>query len=647
MVENASSKHAAESTLLEKLRQFKQNDNPLETVLQADERVIARVTDGIYRQPGSALRELVSNAYDADATLVRIQTDRPRFDRIVIDDDGTGMSPETVVHMLHHIGGSAKRSRHGALLGVTSFTDPSRSPGGRKLIGKIGIGLFSVAQLTQSFELITKTSGDTHRTVAKVLLRRYSDENLPLDPKEGQYEAGKVLVWREPATDRSSHGTTVVLDSIWPQTKDTLRSSSMWETVRNLATNNRSAAANTLPPKFHIGSVLSSNNSLLNTLHSPNLPWDKENSPKEAFTMLVDAVSNPDHPERWNPPIDKLFDYYLQMVWDLSLWCPLPYTDINPFDLPLDGSQRVFSINGDELKPDPPAIRTLREALSLGQPDNHSEFRVVIDDLELSRPIKVRGMPSTSSALTTPILIAGTAQESFQGVDTELSGGPLEFRSYMVWAPQIRPPDHQGVMVRVHNASGMLFDHDFIGFPAAEHRRLAQITCEVFILQGFDGALNIDRESFNFAHPHAVFLTKWVHSTLRRLISTQKRLAAAAQKDRHSASASVSDEVANALIEELWAKETDEDGSSPPSIEFRGPKDIDLTERPDIVYRRDSIFEPFTGRGKGERERKWEFLIRRIAQVLAAYELLDGLSPERQADLLKKIREQIEVSGLI
>lgn len=549
--------------------------------------------------------------------------------------------------MLHHIGGSAKRSRHGALLGVTSFTDPSRSPGGRKLIGKIGIGLFSVAQLTQSFELITKTSGDTHRTVAKVLLRRYSDENLPLDPKEGQYEAGKVLVWREPATDRSSHGTTVVLDSIWPQTKDTLRSSSMWETVRNLATNNRSAAANTLPPKFHIGSVLSSNNSLLNTLHSPNLPWDKENSPKEAFTMLVDAVSNPDHPERWNPPIDKLFDYYLQMVWDLSLWCPLPYTDINPFDLPLDGSQRVFSINGDELKPDPPAIRTLREALSLGQPDNHSEFRVVIDDLELSRPIKVRGMPSTSSALTTPILIAGTAQESFQGVDTELSGGPLEFRSYMVWAPQIRPPDHQGVMVRVHNASGMLFDHDFIGFPAAEHRRLAQITCEVFILQGFDGALNIDRESFNFAHPHAVFLTKWVHSTLRRLISTQKRLAAAAQKDRHSASASVSDEVANALIEELWAKETDEDGSSPPSIEFRGPKDIDLTERPDIVYRRDSIFEPFTGRGKGERERKWEFLIRRIAQVLAAYELLDGLSPERQADLLKKIREQIEVSGLI
>jgi len=32
------------------------------TRLKASERVIARVTDGIYRQPASALRELISNA---------------------------------------------------------------------------------------------------------------------------------------------------------------------------------------------------------------------------------------------------------------------------------------------------------------------------------------------------------------------------------------------------------------------------------------------------------------------------------------------------------------------------------------------------------------------------------------------------------
>lgn len=49
------------------------------TILKTDQRVIARVTDGIYRQPGSSLRELISNAYDADATRVVIKTDAPRF----------------------------------------------------------------------------------------------------------------------------------------------------------------------------------------------------------------------------------------------------------------------------------------------------------------------------------------------------------------------------------------------------------------------------------------------------------------------------------------------------------------------------------------------------------------------------------------
>lgn len=34
------------------------------TRLRASDRVIARVTDGIYRQPGSALRELISSAWD-------------------------------------------------------------------------------------------------------------------------------------------------------------------------------------------------------------------------------------------------------------------------------------------------------------------------------------------------------------------------------------------------------------------------------------------------------------------------------------------------------------------------------------------------------------------------------------------------------
>jgi hypothetical protein len=69
-----------EKTLVAEIKASTGVDDVVETTLRTDERVIARVTDGIYRQPASALRELISNAYDADAKRVTISTDRPRFD---------------------------------------------------------------------------------------------------------------------------------------------------------------------------------------------------------------------------------------------------------------------------------------------------------------------------------------------------------------------------------------------------------------------------------------------------------------------------------------------------------------------------------------------------------------------------------------
>ena len=187
------------------------SESPVETSLRTDERVLARVTDGIYRQPGSAIRELVSNAYDADAKRVVIKTDRPRFRTLFVEDDGIGMTPDALAHLLHHIGGSAKRSLEGAELGIASLADPTRSPSGRRLIGKIGIGLFSVAQLTHRFQIITKTAGDSYRTIATVVLRQYADEDAPSPSEVEAYKAGLVTIWRERAVDLDSQGTTIIL----------------------------------------------------------------------------------------------------------------------------------------------------------------------------------------------------------------------------------------------------------------------------------------------------------------------------------------------------------------------------------------------------------------------------------------------------
>lgn len=113
------------SELAEKIR-TSSKDNVVETTLDTDAKVLSRITDGIYRQPASALRELISNAFDADATEVLIQTDRPRFDKISVTDDGNGMSPEILARLVHHIGGSSKRNVEGSVLGVTASDVASR-----------------------------------------------------------------------------------------------------------------------------------------------------------------------------------------------------------------------------------------------------------------------------------------------------------------------------------------------------------------------------------------------------------------------------------------------------------------------------------------------------------------------------------------
>ena len=221
---------ARELELVEEIKKSKGSEHFVSTTLKTDERVIARVTDGIYRQPGSALREPISNSYDADATRVVIKTDAPRFGRIVVEDNGSGMTPEVLAYLILHIGGSAKRNEGGVKLGVTSTTDPTKSPGGRKLIGKIGIGIFSVSQLTHSFQIITKVADDPYRTIATVTLRQYTDDQ-PAPSVEQKYESGKVNIWREKAADVDSHGTSIVLLNVRPQARDTLRSREIWAAI--------------------------------------------------------------------------------------------------------------------------------------------------------------------------------------------------------------------------------------------------------------------------------------------------------------------------------------------------------------------------------------------------------------------------------
>ena len=645
-----------EAALASRIRRSQSSETVVQTTLRTDDRVLARVTDGIYRQPGSALRELISNSYDADATRVVIKTDPPRFERLFIEDNGHGMTPETLAHLLLHIGGSAKRSEIGSTLGIAAASDPLRSPNGRRLIGKIGIGLFSVSQLTHSFQIITKVKGDDFRTVATVALRQYSEDAVVAEQdRDRQYESGKVKIWREKAYDTEKHGTTIVLTNVRRQARDTLRSRDIWSAIQQDESNPEPERKTIEPPKYHIGRVDSSGEFL-----SPapggrlsSLPWEQMDSPADAFRKMVNCVWEEIQDSNPNPQLERIFDYYLRMIWQVSLASPLPYVDGHPFDQTLNDLVPTFllsnQIKGTAQSVEADEDKTIRARMDLKDTVGHGgTFEVFFDELQLFRPIRFKELPMTNHALKHPLVFVGKCREQFQKIPGELSGGPLAFEAYLFWSPKIAPTEHQGSLIRIHGSSGTLFDSTFMRYQVSEQTRLRQITCEIFVSEGLDSALNIDRESFNNAHPHHVFITKWLHSALRQLATAQKRLASETREDTRIASAMIAFSEIERVALDAWINEIEDPASRPPAVEFSSTGKKAESTGDAYVFSRSAIVGDPTMRRTAQGQTRSALLeekLKAIIQVLASFELLDGLSASRQTRLLRAIYGILEAKG--
>ena len=123
------------------------------------------------------------------------------------------------------------------------------------------------------------------------------------------------------------------------------------------------------------------------------------------------------------------------------------------------------------------------------------------------------------------MMLIDKVESAFKDEELERAGGQLSFEAYLYWNSQIIPKETSGVLIRVREASGTLFDRSFLNYQISEQNRLSQITAEVFIHTGLDSAINIDRESFNYSHPHFLFIQKWLHRALRLLINRNKVLA--------------------------------------------------------------------------------------------------------------------------
>lgn len=101
---------------------------------------ILRELSGVYKPFVKAFKELISNAFDADANRVVVQiTDD--FTSVSVNDDGSGMSPFEFRNDFTRIGGGSRR------------WSGDRTPRGRLRIGSKGIGFLAMARYCSRLEV--------------------------------------------------------------------------------------------------------------------------------------------------------------------------------------------------------------------------------------------------------------------------------------------------------------------------------------------------------------------------------------------------------------------------------------------------------------------------------------------------------------
>lgn len=172
-------------------------------------RIIDYLSSGLYKSPAACIKELINNSYDADASKVEIFI-KPDADRIIIEDNGCGISDEEFKKHFNNVSESRKRDTTGT----------TRS--GRPKIGKIGIGFIAANELCDVMELFSTKSGSTellHITID------FSTMRLSPEERRRQNNAFAKADYKGKVTDsakRDEHYTRLFLKNVRGEAKNIL-----------------------------------------------------------------------------------------------------------------------------------------------------------------------------------------------------------------------------------------------------------------------------------------------------------------------------------------------------------------------------------------------------------------------------------------
>jgi hypothetical protein len=214
-----------------------------------------------------------------------------------------------------------------------------------------------------------------------------------------------------------------------------------------------------------------------------------------------------------SPSLQVLGDYW-RLLWELAASCPIPYLadDALPRGVVKDRNADLESY----------------------------KFALYVDGRQLFKPALLKGNPG---GYTTKIINKETLR---------VYGNNLTFGGYIVVQEglQLKPDELRGILIRIKNVGIGYYDQSMLDYRVNEGPRSRWLTGEIYVDEGLEDALNVDRDSFNRFHPEFRTLQKHIHKVLQTdVFPSVYRNIDVRSKDRKSKIASKRDRLVKQVVQ--------------------------------------------------------------------------------------------------
>lgn len=433
---------------------------------------IIRELSGIYKPFVKAFKELVSNAYDADANIIRV-TLSDDFSSLDVLDDGIGMTPYDFHESFARIGRS------------TAWLQSGMNPSGRPRIGYKGIGFLAVGRYCNSLHV--ESHCQRPYKGQKTVLRR-NRKTIPLNEVVGDVVPLSLLRNRLKIT-------TIRIQSESEQTCLKLRRDYICSPngVRLLSARSRKASALAFDYSVNCCGLLIK--AVLDFDYLIGLERKADLRLLDDFCTLALAETDPQSEAYTRVRLHKLKDF---VVRDLS--APR-----------VKGKARnVISKSGREqfiwrLARSSPICDDVREGIAcapirqLSEAQNRAKLPVLVVKWPNEEPITLKRPIYLAREQRSPL------NEGIIPIKIEQNG--LRATGYLLARNEIiYPAELRGLSIRVRHVA--IGEPSFLGWEhvlsGPRKAALSQITGEILVSRGLDAAdaVNPGRESFYEENAH-------------------------------------------------------------------------------------------------------------------------------------------------